>query len=244
MYFVSGVFSISEWAGRLKAEAAARGGDFRLVIVDTGPAFFEGESENDRTQMGDHARMLRDLITTIPGKPAVVANVHPTKNAGSDNLLPAGGGNFLNEVDGNLTAAKTDSTTEVHWQGKFRGVEFAPLHFLIKTVTHERLKDKKGRLMPTVICDAITELAQEQITKQSLNDQNRMLTLIDENPKASQADLAAKMGWTLYSGAPHKTKATRCVEALIAAKLVKQTRAGIYQITGAGRAALEDSAGA
>jgi hypothetical protein len=53
-----------------------------------------------------------------------VSNLRP---ATADNLLPAGGGSFLNQVDGNLTAAKTDNTTELHFQGKFRGVDFAPL---------------------------------------------------------------------------------------------------------------------
>lgn len=31
------------------------------------------------------------------------------KNAAPDNLLPAGGGNFLNQVDGNLTATSSPS---------------------------------------------------------------------------------------------------------------------------------------
>jgi hypothetical protein len=81
--------------------------------------FYEGDDENDRVQQGKHAAMLRELIDIIPGRPAVVANVHPTMNAGTENLLPAGGGSFLNQVEGNLTASKSDSTTELHWQGSF-----------------------------------------------------------------------------------------------------------------------------
>ena len=77
--------------------------------------------------------LMRSLITLVPGRPAVLVNCHPVKNASPDNLLPAGGGNFLNQVDGNLTAAKTEGTTALHSQGKFRGVEFAPMYFLIKT---------------------------------------------------------------------------------------------------------------
>jgi hypothetical protein len=123
VYFVEGVFKISQMAARLKKEAEGIGEDFGLVIIDTSPVFYEGDEENNRTQQGRHADLLRKLIGIIPGKPAVVANCHPVKNATVDNLLPAGGGNFLNQVDGNLTAAKNDSTTELHWQGKFRGVE-------------------------------------------------------------------------------------------------------------------------
>jgi hypothetical protein len=40
----------------------------------------------------------------------VVVNCHPVKNATADNLLPAGGGTFLNEVDGNLTYTEQRTT--------------------------------------------------------------------------------------------------------------------------------------
>jgi AAA domain len=126
VFFIDGSFKISGATVALKEEAELLGGDFGLVIIDTSPVFFEGDDENNRMQQGKHAEMLRGLIDVIPGKPTVIANCHPVKNASPDNLLPAGGGNFLNQVDGNLTAAKTDSTTELHWQGKYRGVEFAP----------------------------------------------------------------------------------------------------------------------
>ena len=69
-------------------------------------------------------------------------------------------------MDGNFTAAKTDSTTELHWQGKFRGVEFAPMHFMLRTVTHQELVDSAGNLIPTVICEHISEQAKEQIAEQ------------------------------------------------------------------------------
>jgi len=141
VFFIEGSFKISQMGGKLREEAARHGGEFGLVIIDTGPVFYEGDDENNRTQQARHAAMLRELIDVIPGKPAVIANAHPVKNAAADNLLPAGGGSFLNQVDGNLTAAKTDNTTELHWQGKYRGVEFAPMHFMLRTVTHERLKD-------------------------------------------------------------------------------------------------------
>ena len=78
-----------------------------------------------------HAKMLRSLIDIIPGRPCIIVNGHPIKNANADNLLPAGGGSFLNEMDGNLTALKTESTVEMHWQGKYRGPDFPPMFFLI-----------------------------------------------------------------------------------------------------------------
>jgi predicted transcriptional regulator len=226
-------------ADALRQEAAKLGGEFGLVVIDTGPVFYEGDDENNRTQQGHHAAMLRDLITIIPGRPTVVANCHPVKNAAPDNLVPAGGGNFLNQVDGNLTAAKTDSTTELHTQGKFRGVEFAPMHFLIKTVTHQDVKDSRGRLIPTVICEWVSDKEKENIATRAVNDEDAVLKIISDDPKATQPSIATKMGWKLYSGEPNKMKAKRCIEALLKHKLIKETRRGNYVLTDDGKRALE-----
>jgi len=239
VYFTEGRFKISDSATKLRAEAEALGGEFGLVIIDTGPAFFEGDDENNRPQMGAHALLMRSLIDIIPGGPAVVVNCHPVKNATADNLLPAGGGTFLNEVDGNLTCAKNDSLTELHWQGKFRGAEFAAMSFLIKTVTHQDLKDSDGRLLPTVICEHIGEQAREEIAEAGRQDENAILALIEDDPRASFNRLAQKAGWKLYSGEPNKMKAKRCVDSLKRAKLIKETRAGRRVLTKEGKKALE-----
>jgi hypothetical protein len=66
-------------------------------------------------------------------------------------------GAFLAEIDGNLIYKKDDSAIELHWQGKFRGPDFAPLAFQLRTVTHERLKDTKGRLISTVVAQVLSE---------------------------------------------------------------------------------------
>ena len=57
----------------------------------------------------------------LPDRPTVVVTCHPTKNPSMDNLLPRGGGAFLNEMDGNIVAIKNEPTVTVTWHGKFRG---------------------------------------------------------------------------------------------------------------------------
>ena len=240
VFFVEGRFSLSRSLQALRAEAERYGGEFGMVVVDTGPTFFEGKDENENKQLGDHARMLRSLIDTIPGQPCVVANCHPTKNAQPDQLLPRGGGAFLAEVDGNLTAAKTDSTVELHWQGKFRGPDFAPMYFLIKTVTHQDLKDLDGRLLPTVIAEHIGEQAKDDIAAAAARDEDAVLGYINTNPGASMSIIATAMGWKLYSGEPNKMKAHRCIKELLKAKLIKRTRAGRYKLTPEGEKALDE----
>jgi hypothetical protein len=231
VYFVEGRFKLSKSLKLLRTEANKRGGEFGLVIVDTGPTFFEGKEENENKQLGDHARLLRSLIDTIPGGPCVVAACHPTKNAGAEELLPRGGGAYLAEVDGNLTCWKTDSTVELHWQGKFRGPDFAPMSFLIKTVTHEDLKDSDGRLIPTVIAEHISEQAKEDIAAAARENENRALKLISVNPSLTLSTLATAMGWKLHSGEPNKMKASRIVKELLRLKYIKETRTGRYKIT-------------
>jgi hypothetical protein len=206
VYFVEGRFKLSASLKFLRTEAEKRGGEFGLVIVDTGPVFFEGNEENENKQHGDHAHLLRSLIDTIPGGPCVVAACHPIKNAKADNLLPRGGGAFLNETDGNLTCWKTDSTVELHWQGKFRGPDFVPMNFLIKTVTHQDLKDSDGRLIPTVIAEHISEQAKEEIAAAAHADETRVLKLISQNPSLTQSTLATAMGWRLHSGEPNNRR--------------------------------------
>jgi hypothetical protein len=240
VYFVEGRFSLSKSLQALHAEAERRGGEFGMVVVDTGPTFFEGKDENENKQLGDHARLLRSLVDTVPGGPCVVANCHPTKNAQPDQLLPRGGGAFLAEVDGNMTAAKTDSTVELHWQGKFRGPDFALVYFLIRTVTHQDLKDSDGRLLPTVIAEHIGEQARDDIAAAAARDEDAVLGYVSNNPNASTSTIAAAMGWTLYSGEPNKMKAHRCIKELIKAKLIKRTRGGRYKLTSEGRKELGD----
>ena len=241
VFFVEGVFKLSEAAECLEEEAKKLGGDFGLVVIDTGPVFYEGDDENNRTQQGRHAVTLRELITVVPGKPAVVVTCHPVKNAAADNLLPAGGGNFLNQVDGNLTAAKTDSTVEFHTQGKFRGVEFAPMHFLIKTVTHQDVKDSKGGLIPTVICEWISDKEKENLAAARVGDEDAVLRLIDQDLKSTQVTIATKMEWKLHNGDPNKMRAGRCVKGLLKHKLIKETRRGNYILTAEGKAALSNT---
>jgi RecA-family ATPase len=91
--FVAGVFNIPDMIENIQ-EDCRRNGELALVGVDTGAAYYIGDDDNNNVQMGNYARKLRSSLTTLPGKPTVVVNMHPTKNASanSDNLVPRGGG--------------------------------------------------------------------------------------------------------------------------------------------------------
>jgi hypothetical protein len=177
----------------------------------------------------------------MPGKPCIITACHPVKNATDDNLIPRGGGAFLNEVDGNLTACATEGSVEVHTQGKFRGPDFAPLSFLLKTVTHERLKDSKGRLIPTVVASPLSEQAREDITKvvRSREDELLVALLDPANRKASRMELARRLSWVMRDGKPYHVLVGRILKALEKDKLITLERGEITLTKKGGEAARE-----
>jgi hypothetical protein len=46
-----------------------------------------------------------------------------------------------------LMPINDNMTVTVHWAGKFRGPNFAPMNFQLKTCTSEKLKTAKGKSM-------------------------------------------------------------------------------------------------
>jgi hypothetical protein len=236
VHWIEGVFKISDAFEQLRSEVQELGGvDF--IIIDSSAAFFEGDDENNNKQQGVHAKRLRDL-TELSGGPCVLVLCHPPKNAGDDNLQPRGGGSYVAEMDGNLTVTKDDMAVELHWQTKLRGPDFAPVNFLLRSVTHEELKDTKGRLIPTIVAEYLSDTAQEEMTKTSRCDEDLVLQALAGNPRASFADLAASLGWYAKNGKPNRTKAQRILGRLQRDKLIKKDR-GHYEITEKGQKALK-----
>jgi hypothetical protein len=231
---IPGVFDIGTMLDRLATEMQ-RLGKVDLIIVDTSAAYFLGQDENNNPQMGAHARMLRKL-TEMPGGPCVLVLCHPIKHViDPSQLLPRGGGAFLAEMDGNLTAWKQDSLVQLH-HNKIRGPGFEPMTFRVEQVKSPNLIDSKGRLIPTVKAVAISE-DEEAAEKQSTRDEeDQLLTALAENPNSSMADLARTCEWMWQSGVPAKSRVERVLKRLKDAKLVKQVR-GQWVLTDEGKKA-------
>ena len=161
----------------------------RLVIVDTLAAFFDGEEENANTQQQEFATGVLRPLTELPGRPAVIVPAHPTKGAGKDALIPKGGSSLLNAVDGNLSAWNSDSTVKVHWQGKFRGAPWKPMFFVLSEYKSDRLKDRRGRLMPTVIARCMIDSEIPKAAEQAEKVENQILKLLNDG--LTQREMAA-----------------------------------------------------
>jgi hypothetical protein len=226
-YVLPGAFGMDEDAiDRLKLEIGALGVDLCLIIGDTAASFFPGEDENNNVEAGDYARRLRTL-TECPGNPAVIVLCHPTKNAATDNLLPRGGGAFLNELDCNLTLWSTvpGEVTALHWHGKIRGPDFPTLSYKILPVS-TGLKDGKGRDEMTVVVVPLDESSAANQTKQRLSNEDAILRQINDHPGRSQAEMAREAGWLDAAGQPERYRVHRAIQALKADKLISQPRMG------------------
>ena len=233
MRFVAGVIDIGVKMPEIRAEAD-KISDLVLIIVDTGAAYFPGDESNSNSQQGAYARLLRQL-TFLPGKPAVLVNCHPVKNASRDNLLPMGGSAFLNEVDGNLTLwATAERQTTLHWQGKFRGPEFEPMTFELEVADSARVIDAEGRLMPSVVAKPVSEFKLQMEEGKQESDENMLMRAIGENRDSSIANLAIKCGFVGASGQPQKSKVHAMCGRLVEEKLLER-RGNKYRITPKGK---------
>ncbi len=225
VHFINGVVKISENVANIEAEVAAKKLHPTLVIVDTVAAYFEGDDDNDNVQMGNYARLLRSM-TNLPGGPCVLALAHPTKRAADDDLIPKGGGAFLNEVDGNVALRRNGQLIAFEALGKFRGPSFEPVHFELVTIQHPKLRDTKGRPIPTVVARPVSDVGIVERERANERDEDALLRTIDQNPRKSRRDVAKLIGMS-------DSRVYRLAQKLEQQKLIRGERNG-WTLTGAG----------
>jgi hypothetical protein len=237
VHFITERGNITQLRRRIDQELAQIG-DVALVVIDTAQAYFPGDDINDNVQALAYAVLLRKMLIDLRGGPAVAVCCHPVKRASRDNLIPYGAGAFINEMDGNLTCWKDDQIAEVHWQGKHRGPDFAPLPFMLKVTTHERLIDKKGRAIKTVVASFLSDAEKQTLEHVARTDEDKMLLAIKINASATLGDYARICEWFSASGDAYKMKVKRAIDRLIDFKLITKERDG-YAITAKGHAVIK-----
>jgi AAA domain len=242
IWFIAGVFNLEKMFEELELQILEIG-PVDLIIVDTSAAYFLGNEELSNTQMGSHARMLRRL-TTLPGGPCVLVLCHPIKHAADPSqLLPRGGGAFLAEVDGNLTAWKSDNVIVLDHTAKFRGPGFEPIEFELKRIETHKLVDDEGNLLPTIRAVPIPEQTAETKKQSSRTDEDALLAAMLVQPGRSIGDLARACHWLTAKGEPYKSKVQRVLGKLQKLKpaLVVNNRDN-WELTEKGKIAARDYA--
>lgn len=240
-FVLPGSFPLTEdEAAALKREIKALRVPLTLIVGDTASSFFPGDDENSNVQSGSYARTLRGFCDDCEGNPAVVALSHPIKDATRANLLPRGGGAFLNELDGNLTcwSEARGEFTELHWQGKIRGPDFAPFGYRLREVP-TGLIDERDRPEMTIVAEPMSEEAVNDVRKQATANEDAVLLAIRNHPDSSLAKHATVLGWLDPDGRPERWKVQRAIEALEADKLIVRKRKGApWTLTDKGKEAL------
>jgi len=227
-YVLPGSFPMTEdQADTLKEAIAAIGVPFALIVGDTASSFFPGDDENSNVQAGEYARTLRTFTTECAGNPAVVVLSHPVKGAARGNLLPRGGGAFLNELDANLCnwSPSLGEVTELHWCQKIRGPDFAALGYRLRQV-QTGLTDEKGRPEMTIIAEPMSEEAVADHGKQTLANEDVVLRALRDQPGRSLAQIARDAGWVGDDDQPEKWRVQRAIASLLDDKLIHRLRKG------------------
>lgn len=231
IHFVQGRFSIKEWSDVLRAKMEAMP-DLKLVIVDSLQAFFEGDNDNDNTQMVEMAHKLRNLCKTRQ-RPALLIIAHPAgKVPQKDNLVPRGGGAFLNEIDGNLTVWSQDASQQtLHHSQKFRGAGFDPMEWVMQIHEFDHLTDIHGTplKLPVSRPESLIERANREATSDTLLRQ--YLEKVEQGAALSVREGAGQFGVSRW-------RMQQIVTTAKDEKLIKRY-AKTYVITEGGKAFLE-----
>jgi hypothetical protein len=218
-------------------QAAKEIGAISLLIVDTSAAYFQGDDENNNTQLGDHARLMRSF-GKLPGQPVVLVTCHPTKHPDVTNLIPRGGGAFLNEMDGNLSCSRENQIVEIDTHGKWRGPEFAPLLFKLVPCTLNELKDEDDNKVWSVVVSPISDEEHTSMEDAAERRVQELIELLGNKPGMSLAEYAVELGWALNDGRPNKALVQRIMKKLVHEREVIK-RGGHYVLTPKGKKGLK-----
>lgn len=238
------VGDLKDYMGRLREmcewhasdEAKALGVQpINLIFIDSKLIYFQGESEDDNKQARDQALRFK-AITELPGIPAVVVLSHPSKTIATQQALePRGGGAFLNQIDGNLTAwSEGDGYTTLHWAKKLRGITFDPITF--ELVQHE-LEGQKMLLSGDPVTTVVAVIADEGRLKKSevaaQNMENWTLLMLAEDPLTSIRAMCVRLGL----GESARNRVNRAVWGLERANLIRPPKVNraAYVVTKKGK---------
>lgn len=235
IHFVQGRFSINEWTDVLRAKMDAMP-DLKLVIVDSLQAFFEGDNDNDNSQMVEMAHKLRDLCSTKT-RPALLIIAHPAgKTPSKETLVPRGGSAFLNEIDGNLTVWSQDASQQtLHHSQKFRGAGFDPMEWVMEVHQFAHLADINGTPLKLPVSRPETGIERANREIQTDDYLRQYLSLVEQGQAPSEREGAER-----FRISRHRMRGI--IQVAKDEKLIKR-QARTYKITVGGREFLEAKTG-
>jgi hypothetical protein len=108
----------------------------------------------------------------------------------------------------------------------------------LELYTCDRLKDRNGGLIPTILAKPLLESRAQEIAVGTLKDEDRLLLNIQQWPGQSIAARAVELGLYMKDGRPYRSKVDRLLKRLENQKLITRLR-DIWEITAKGKRAIE-----
>jgi hypothetical protein len=164
--------------------------EYSGVFIDSNQAYFGDGEMNGNSESLAHAQAFRRL-TKANGEPFVCILSHPTKNADEDNLIPYGGGSFMNEIDGNITLNLQNGLAKLS-HTKLRQPSFDGIDFKLQVHEFPELRNNFGKATTSTVFEAISsdqafvEGHKEEMIK------HKFLLEYKAKDKPSSADLGDK----------------------------------------------------
>jgi hypothetical protein len=94
-------------------------------------------------------------------------------------------------------------------------------------VTATRLRDSRGRNIPTVIAAPLDDAGKAAKVAAGRRDEDHVLAAIEKHPGASLIALAEALGWAMRDGKPYGVRVRRAAEKLAADGLVHKHRGAL-----------------
>jgi hypothetical protein len=211
----------------IQAEIArdATGRPVVAVFVDTGPALFPGDDENDNVALRDYVRGFLPMAA-LPGTPVTVLAWHPSKGAGPDRLEPRGASAIKGTCDFNLTIHADDERRVAIAYTKVRTAHFDALEGTITGVTIEAAD---GRLIDVpVLTLEMGDIAGRGDAKDA---REKLLRYMRSRREAGVRDIAAATGLSKSAVGRHLSHLAASRPPLVAKDAVSDA----YSLTKVGR---------
>jgi hypothetical protein len=138
---------------------------------------------------------------------------------------------------------RDDTLVELH-HNKIRGPGFEPMTFWLDKFTTSKLKDVKGRPIPTVRAVHVVQGDEERQTIRARDDEDWVMVHLLRDPDSnSQADIALGLGWTFKNGELARSRVQRAIDRLKQEKpALIATRRGGLMLTEKGKETAREAA--
>ena len=165
-------------------EDDAAGRDVALIFVDTGPALFCGDDENDNIAQRN---FIEGFISWryLPGSPVTVLAWHPSKGATADRLEHRDASAIKGTCDFNLTIWRDEDRVTLHYT-KVRAQHFDPIEGKLSTVELEAASGQRY-FAPIVTLDVTDDRPERADAREGREAILRHLYVSRANPPTQRA---------------------------------------------------------